>query len=324
MKNLLPLILFSFVILVQSCATTQMSVKVTYPPHFSLPDNIKNIALYNRTKVDSSKKNNNAIESILTGEAIAGDLIGTEECLNAFVEEMNRYTSPHAFIPVSHFLSRNKINIHSPEPLTWETIKTLCRKNNCDALMVLETFDTNSDNLISTLFSGVNMIAGGYIAPKQINYSVTYSWRLYDTLSMSVIDQYSDQLQQSVTVSPVSTVPTSAVRNTGNYIGDNSARKYLPIVVRQDRVIFKRGNDQMKVAWRKATTNDWTGAMEKWNALSKSVNSKVAGRACYNMALGCEVTGKIDLAKSWAQQAYTDYKVRKARNYLYVLNHLPQ
>lgn len=263
MKNHLPIILFSVVLLASSCASTHMSVKVTYPPHLSLPDNIKNIALYNRTKVDSTKKKDNALESIVTGEAIAGDLLGAEECLNAFVQEMNRYTSPHAFIPVSHFISREKINIHSPEPLTWENVKILCRKNSCDALMVLETFDTNSDNLISTVFSGVNIVkSGGYIAPKQINYSVTYSWRLYDTLSMSVFDQFGDQLQQSVTVSPVESVPTSAITNTGNYIGDNSARRYLPIVVWQDRTIFKRGNDQMKVAWRKATTNDWNGAME--------------------------------------------------------------
>lgn len=302
-----------------------MSVRVTYPPHLSLPENIKNIAVFNRTKVGGTKKDDNIVESVLTGEAIAGDLIGAEECVNSFVIEMNRFNSPHAFVPVDHLLTRNQVNIKTPDALSWEVVKSICRKNGCDALMVLETFDTNSDNLISTVFSGVNIVkSGGYIAPKQINYSVTYSWRLYDTLSQSVFDQFGDQLQQSVTVSPVESVPTSAIRNTGNYIGDNSARRYLPVVAWQDRFIFKRGNDQLKVAWRKATTNDWTGAMEKWNALSKSVNSKVAGRACFNMALGCEVTGKIDIAKSWAQQAYTDYKVRKAKNYLGVLNHLSQ
>ncbi len=319
------LIFISILLLFASCATTLMTVKVTYPPHLSLPENIKNIAVFNRTKVDSIKKDDNIIESVLTGEAMAGDLIGAEECVNSFVIEMNRYDSPHAFVPVNHLLFRKQVNIKTPEPLSWQVVKTLCRKNGCDALMVLETFDTNSDNLLNTVFSGMNIVkSGGYIAPKQINYSVTYSWRLYDTLSQSVFDQFGDQLQQSVTVSPVESVPTSAIRTTGNYIGDNSARRYLPVVVWQDRKIFKGGNDQLKVAWRKATTNDWTGAMEKWNALSKSVNSKVAGRACFNMALGCEVTGKIDIAKSWAQQAYTDYKVRKAKNYLDVLNHLPQ
>lgn len=315
----------SILLLLGSCATTIRSVKVTYPPHLSLPENIKNIAVLNRTKVDSTKKDNNIIESVLTGEAIFGDLIGAEECVNSFVIEMNRYNSPHTFVPVDHLLSRKQVNIKTPDPLPWQVLKTICRKNGCDALMVLETFDTNSDNLISTVFSGLNILkSGGYIAPKQINYSVTYSWRLYDTLSQSVFDQFGDQLQQSVTVSPVEAVPTSAILNTGNYIGDNSARRYLPVVMWQDRYIFKRGNDQLKVAWRIAITNDWTGAMEKWNALSKSVNSKVAGRACFNMALGCEVKGEIDIAKSWAQKAFTDYKVRKARNYLSVLNYLPK
>ncbi len=279
----------------------------------------------NRSRVDSSRKSDNALESILTGEAIAGDLLGGEEALNSFTQEMNRWDGTHAFIPIHHVLSRSTINIKSPNPLSWETVKQMCRENKCDALMVLETFDTNSDNIVGTVVSGITMVkSGGYIPPKDIHYSVTYSWRLYDTLTMSVFDQFGDQLQQTVGgLLPTSPIPTSAITNTGNYIGDISARRYLPEVVWQSRDIYKRGNDAMKVGWRRAVSNDWNGAMEKWNALSQSKDSKIAGRACFNMALGCEVTGKIDLAKSWAKKAFSDYGNRKARKYLYVLNNLP-
>ena len=302
-----------------------MSVRVTYPPRIALPQNVKNIALINRTRIDSSRKKENAVESILTGEAIAGDVIGSEECLNAFAQAMNEWESPHAFIPVQHALKRSAMSIQMPDPLSWQTVKNICRENQCDAIMVLETFDTNSDNVVGTVLSGVSIIkSGGQIPAKEIHYSVTYSWRLYDTLSMSVPDQFGDQLRQTVGgLLPTAPIPTSAIRNAGNYIGDASARRYLPVVIWQSRDIYKRGNDLMKVAWRKAVTNDWNSAMEKWNALSKSKNSKVAGRACFNMALGCEVLGKIDLAKTWAQKAFTDFGNNNARRYLYVLNHLP-
>ena len=326
MNKLLQLLLCASVLLTQSCVTTHRSVKVTYPPQLSLPDNIANIAVYNRTRIDSAHKDNNVVESIFTGEAVAGDLIGAEECITNFVSEMNRYDDPHSFVPIKHLIARSTTNIQTPLALSWDDVKNICRENKCDALMVLETFDTNSDNIVGTVLSGVAIVkSGGYIPAKEIHYSVTYSWRLYDTLTRTVFDQFGDQLQQSVGgLLPAAPIPTSAIRNTGSYIGEISARRYLPNTVWQDRAIYKKGNDQMKAAWRKAVTNDWTGAMEKWNALAKSVNNKVAGRACFNMALGCEVTGKIDLAKNWAQQSFTEHGNRKARNYLYVLEHLPQ
>src|SRR5947207_771208 len=77
------LLLTSSALLFSSCATTNIRVKVTYPPQISLPQNIKNVALINRTRIDSAHKKENALESILTGEAIAGDMIGSEECLNS-------------------------------------------------------------------------------------------------------------------------------------------------------------------------------------------------------------------------------------------------
>src|SRR6185436_3940136 len=269
----------SAILFFSSCATTTMNVRVTYPPRIALPENVKNIALINRSRIDSLHKNENAIESVLTGEAIAGDMTGSEECLNAFAQAMNEWESPHAFIPVQHLLKRSTVSIQLPDPLTWATVKNICRKNQCDAIMVLETFDTNSDNVVGTVLSGITIAkSGGYIPPKDVHYSITYSWRLYDTLSMSIPDQFSDQLHQTVGgLFPTDPIPTSAIRNAGNQIGDASASRYLPVSIWQDRDIYKKGTDEMELAWRKAVTNDWNGAMAKWNALSNSKDSKVAG-----------------------------------------------
>jgi len=320
------LILICVTLLFSSCATTQMNVRVTYPPPVSLPEQVKNIALFNRTRIDSAHKNENVVESVITGEAISGDPTGAEECLNSFMQEMNQWSSPKATIPVQHVLSRRTINIQLPDPLPWPTVKNLCRKNHCDAILVLETFDTNSDNVVGTVLSGVSIAAnGGNIPAKEVHYSVTYSWRLYDTLSMSIVDQYSNQIRRTIGgLFPAAPIPTSEIREAGKYIGQSSAVRYLPQEIWQDRDIYKSGSDEMKVAWRKAVTNDWDGAMEKWNALTHSSDSKLAGRACFNMALGCEVKGHVDLAKTWAQKSFADYGNKDARRYLDILNQLPQ
>ena len=52
-----------------------------------------------------------------------------------------------------------------------------------------------------------------------------------------------------------------------------------------------------------------------WSELTKSNNVKNAGRACLNMAVGCEVLGKTKEALACAKKAYEDYGNKIARDY---------
>ena len=72
-----------------------------------------------------------------------------------------------------------------------------------------------------------------------------------------------------------------------------------------------------------ALVNEWEDAMEIWNHFADDPKKKVAGRACYNMAVGCEVLGKIDLAKTWAKKSYSVFGNKKAVDYLWRLDHRP-
>ncbi len=45
-------------------------------------------------------------------------------------------------------------------------------------------------------------------------------------------------------------------------------------------------------------------------------DSKIAGYACYNMALASEVFGEFDIALDWAQRAYSEYRLKAARDYI--------
>jgi hypothetical protein len=46
---------------------------------------------------------------------------------------------------------------------------------------------------------------------------------------------------------------------------------------------------------------------------------KIAGRACYNMAIISEIDGDIDTAISWAQKAYSDYRIKPGLRYARIL-----
>ena len=48
-----------------------------------------------------------------------------------------------------------------------------------------------------------------------------------------------------------------------------------------------------------------------WQEETKSSpNGKLAGRACYNMAIIAEINGDLDGAIQWAQKSYENYNIR--------------
>jgi hypothetical protein len=46
---------------------------------------------------------------------------------------------------------------------------------------------------------------------------------------------------------------------------------------------------------------------------------KIAGRACYNMAIISEINGDLDKALGWAQKSYEDYNDKLAIRYVRIL-----
>ncbi len=66
--------------------------------------------------------------------------------------------------------------------------------------------------------------------------------------------------------------------------------------------------------------NDWEEAEQIWLENTKNTDSKVAGRAHFNMALAKELDDDLEAALDWAKKAYYEYDVKKAKDYIHKLN----
>ncbi|MCC7525845.1 MAG: hypothetical protein IT250_13535, partial [Chitinophagaceae bacterium] len=77
--------------------------------------------------------------------------------------------------------------------------------------------------------------------------------------------------------------------------------------------------DNFRTARRKAQTGNWNDAADLWNHETKNAQDKVAGRACYNMAIIGEINGDVDGAIQWARKSYEDYNNKLALRYLRIL-----
>ena len=68
-----------------------------------------------------------------------------------------------------------------------------------------------------------------------------------------------------------------------------------------------------------ARTGNWKGAEEVWLKETNNTSRKIAGRACYNMAIISEINGDIDKAIEWAKKAYENYNNRLGLTYVNIL-----
>jgi hypothetical protein len=307
---------------ISSCRINRINVRVYYPPQKTL-ENINSITIINRTKPDTNIAANK-LESVLSGESVLGDKYGAEDCIYSFFQGMSQSKYRIVF-PQKHVYTGGK-NYNLTETLPWDSIKRICRINGTDALAVLESFDTNSDAIVGNAISIANIAAYGNTPSPVINFTVRYHFRIYDTLNKIILDDYRNELRQSVQgVLPMQPLPTQAVRNAGSIVGDFYASQFTPAYDWQMRKMYRSGNYEMKIAARNGLVNQWTEAMNIWNKYTDgSKGRKVAGRACFNMALGYEVLGQYDNAIAICKKSYSDYRIRKAKKYLAILYSRPK
>jgi hypothetical protein len=104
-------------------------------------------------------------------------------------------------------------------------------------------------------------------------------------------------------------------------MGHSYAIRILPRRIRVSRRYYVRGTDNFKIGQRRAQTGNWDGAAELWEKEVSHSKGKVAGRACYNMAIINEINGDLDMAVQWASKSYTDYRDKLALSYVNTLNY---
>ena len=104
-------------------------------------------------------------------------------------------------------------------------------------------------------------------------------------------------------------------QDASKYLGKSFGTKIIPSWVQIDRMYYHSKNPEMIKAEKFAKNQDWLDAAEIWNKQTKNKNQEIAAKACYNMALACEMDGKHDLAIDWL-----NHKILTKYNEQYEIN----
>jgi hypothetical protein len=313
--------------LVMSGCSKYGYVSLNFPqaPETFLPEDVNFIAVVNRSLVEGEDAGNSTFEAITTSEVAGSDRLASDECVKGAFEAARHLENAEMVIP-------QKVRLYGtgtremPELLDWELVARICDSEGCDALLVLETFDSNTDLLLSTATEqAAALISTGSpkaSLPGQIKVNVVCYWRLYHPGNLSIIDQYRHSTYLSFDTNGGLPPPT-ALPETAYEAGIAYINRYLPGFYVERRDLYKRtsgsAKNQFKAGYRRAEVANWKGAMEIWEELSDHPKPKTAGRACLNVAVANEVLGNTDLALDWAKKSYEYHNDKLGRSYSKIL-----
>jgi Family of unknown function (DUF6340) len=316
------ILLFSCIVLFSCSKYGYVSVNYPLNPQVVLPQDVKSIAYVNRSNSDPHLKNTakRVLEAIVTAEVGGSDKIASEECQRGIFEQLRGRVGPVIVAP-------SNINVYGtgtreiPAPLSWNAVKTICDTTHSQALLCLESFDSNTDLAQSVVTNEIgNLIGSGKLSnpiPNQVHMNVTSFWRMYYPAKQSIIDEYRCNKNIGFTgpIPSPEALPQAAFSSGREYIS-----RFLSDYYTVSRKFYKRGlgrdNEGFQIAFRKSATANWKEAAEIWEQLSHSNNRRNAGRACLNLAVTNEVLGNIDAAIVWARKAYENYNDKIARYYV--------
>jgi hypothetical protein len=304
-------------------------VRLNYPlaPEAYLPDEVHSIAMVNRSLTGEEDESGKIVEAIITGEVAGSDRLASDECIKGVYDAVMGLEDAELVIPAT--LRMNGTGTRElPDLLEWEVVEGICEKEGADALLVLETFDSNTDLLVSAARDQVAAIittgAPKPVLPGQVNVNVVSYWRLYHPGSRRIIDQYQHSSYMTFDTHG-GILPPTALPQAAYAAGRAYMERYLPGYYVVKRELYQRtggsAKHQFRAGYRMSEVANWQGATEIWEELADHPKRKTAGRACLNMAVANEVFGHSEVALDWAQRSYEFYNDKLGREYSKILLH---
>ena len=329
MKNPVFCILIS--VGLYSCASTELvRLSVLEPAPVTLPAHIKNIGVVNRSEITPQNKAVDVVDKVFSLEGKDLDKEGARASITGLENEL---TKNNRFTEIKNIDDAHLTSIIPgvfPSPLSWDIVQKICRDNNTDALFSLELFDTDSKISYAANPVTVNTPLGkvpGVEHSATMLTTVKAGWRIYDPADQNILDEFpvmGKMMFSGKGINPVKAAGAligrkEALKQVGDKAGRDYALRIIPYWLRVSRDYYVRGTDNFRVARRKAQTGNWDDAAAIWEKETANGKGKVAGRACYNMAIIHEINGDIKGAMQWAQKAYEDYNNKLALRYVKIL-----
>lgn len=324
--------LFLGIFILTGCSSmNNLTMSITEPAPVYVPSQVQRIGILNRSE-STTNKTLEQIDQVFSIEGKQLDKEGAQRVVQGIKDEFDKLAQFEDIVFVESDKTENPGLGIFPSNIPWETVDQLCKAHNIDALFVLSFYDTDAAVSYSTQTVekinafGIKIPVLEHIA--SVTTKITAGFRVYNNLTKEILDEIANEewttsvgrgINPAKALEAISSRKESILQISDN-MGHNYALRTHPFKIRVVREYYVRGSDNFEIAKRRAQTGNWDGAAELWKIETKNPKTKIAGRACYNMAIINEINGDLEAATSWASKAYTDYEDGNALRYLKILN----
>jgi len=310
---------FGIVVIVSffsSCITLgTVEIEVIKPAKITIPSGVNSLLILNNSLVFPSDTFKHEIQKgLFSLDTATTQLISYQ--VNEIINESPRFDTS-ILIPKLFF----RKSADSMKPLHWESISKLCEKYNTDAVLSIEAFGIVDTMVRLKYYNGYE-----YSSYNTLVLLVNSMWRVYlndekkvlekrifrDTIFINEIESRNAYLDAVTHKNDIDFLSQEIANNISIDVADRLAPFWQP----EQRSFFIYQNNEMNQAASYAYNDNWRGAALIWKTLTDSKNTKIAASACFNMALVCEIEGRLDLAESWLLESLKAYKTQTAYDYL--------
>jgi len=266
------------------------------PVDFVIPEHVKTVAIFKR----DFKNYTHSLDYLCKSNFTCDTTLNNNELSNCCVDGLAGFLEQEAYFQkVSNY--RDSMNIRFKDPYMMYKSSDLFEITKADALIFLDLFQFEDG--VFSFFDGT------FRTRAALSWTIAFRDETkpiindqIDTLFFSK-SQYNDIQHKNQHSQQI-------YRDASNFLGKSFGAKMIPSWIQVERIYYHSKNPEMIKAENYAINHDWLKAAEIWNKQTKNKNQKIAVKACYNLALACEMEGKYDLAIDWL----TDSNNRLTKN----------
>jgi len=322
--------IFFLVFLISSCSTSSVLVSIQRPADITLSQDIKTVVVANRTSPSRKNLAGNIIEGLVTGEWIGLDKQGSEYCINGLVsllDNSDRFNIKN----IGELELKGTGTSSFSMPLKWKKVNNICSSYNADALIVLETFDSDSRVLFGKPIKRTIRRKGKKIVELRhqaiLEMKTESGWRIYDNNKKEIIDEnkfieikdFKAWGKSNRDAQRNLPIVNSALKQSGDFAGIQYGKRISPVWIKARRVFYIGKDDRLKKASKYVKNDNWDEAILIWKSMANITDKKIAARASYNMALASEIKGYLTASIDWVKKAKA-LGDKRANSYISILN----
>jgi hypothetical protein len=294
------IILLILLPLVSCSPMAEISIQVIEPATITLPPYVNQVAFLNHSYVPNYQEDDTS--GLSPKEIYILDTVINNQIFRGLQDGLNE--SPLFDLDSIHIIQfRRNDTIDFLAPLTRKQLHAVEQSEQAEAIISLEYY-----RIQDTI--GMERLPMNLMVTRRIISNTV--WRIYDLSIDSVFDEYmlKDTVEWYVYgydgYSILQGLPEfiNSIRASTYNAGLKYGQRISPTWFEVPRFYYTSGGEAMREAGKLAAMWDWQGASEIWKKLAYQDKGRIAAKACFNMALFCEIEDLLIPSLDWAIKSY--------------------